>query len=70
MSVAVVGAAGRGCGGVSAAEEAGDFVEGALGGGESDALELAAGEGFEAFEGEREVAAALGGDEGVDLVDD
>jgi hypothetical protein len=60
--------------GIGAAEEAGDFFEWALRGGEADALEgrVAGGsdEGFEPFDGEGEVRASLGGDEGVDLVDD
>lgn len=58
----------------SSAEKAGNFFQGALGGGEADALKgrVAGGadEGFEAFDGEGEVGAALGGDECVDLVDD
>ena len=63
---------GGGSGG-GAAEEAGDFVERALRGGESDALQFAAGsgstDGFETFQGEGEVTAALGGDEGVDFIE-
>ena len=61
------------CGGVwrlGAAEEARDFVQRPLGGGKSDALQLAAAEGFQALEREREVAAALGGHKGVDLIED
>ena len=58
-----------GCGGRgSAAEEAGDFVERALRGGESDALQLAAAQGFQAFQREGEVTAALGRDQGVDFI--
>ena len=53
-----------------AAEKARDFFERTLRGGESDALEFAAAEGFEALQRERQVRAALGGDEGVDFVDD
>ena len=60
---------GGGAGGC-AAEEAGDLLEGTLGGGEADALEAAAAEGFEALDGEGHVRAALGGDERVDLVED
>jgi hypothetical protein len=62
---AVLFGGGRGGG---AAEEAGDLVERALGGGESDALYGVGGERFQAFQGEGEVAAALGGDQGVDFV--
>jgi len=58
------------CGDFGAAEEAGDFFEWALGGREADALDAAAGEFFEAFECEREMGAALGGDESVDFVED
>jgi hypothetical protein len=60
----------RACGGFVAAKEAGYFVEGALGGGEADALDRALGDRFEPFEREGEVGAAFGGDESVDLVDD
>ena len=56
---------------VVAAEEAGDLLERALGGREADALRRALGcELLEPLEGEREVRAALGGGDGVDLVDD
>jgi hypothetical protein len=62
--------AGRvGCG-LATAEEAGYFFEGALGGGEADALDRFGRNGFEAFEREGEVGSAFGGDEGVDFVDD
>src|ERR1019366_661488 len=40
----------------------------ALRGGESDALQLASAKGFQALQGEGKVAAALGGDEGVDFI--
>ena len=55
---------------VGTAEETGDFFKGALGGGEADALDFAAGEGFEALEREGHVCAALRRDEGVDFIDD
>jgi hypothetical protein len=55
---------------INSAEKAGYFFEGALGGGKADALDGLFGHGFEPFERERQVSAALGGDEGVDLVDD
>ena len=57
-------------GAVVAAEEAGDLVERALGGRQADALDGPVGDGVEALEGERQVGAALGGGQGVDLVDD
>ena len=53
-----------------AAEEVRDFFEGTLGGGEADALEGALDERFEALQRQREVGAALGGHQRVDLVDD
>ena len=49
-------------------EKASHLLERALRGRESDALESAAAQGFEAFQGEGEVAAALGGDDGVDFI--
>jgi hypothetical protein len=52
------------------AEKAGDFFEGALGGGEADALDGMGSDGGETFKREGEVGAALGGYEGVNLVDD
>jgi hypothetical protein len=60
-------------GDLEAAEEGGDLLERALGGGQADALqrrELGISGGVEALEREGEVGAALGGDEAVDLVDD
>ena len=60
------GAAGDG----AAAEEAGDGLEGALGGGEADALRRGLGDLLEALQREGEVGAALGAGHGVDLVDD
>ena len=53
-----------------AAEEFGDEGEGALGGGEADAVGALVGDGVEALEGEGEVGSALVGDEGVDFIDD
>ncbi len=41
-----------------------------MGGGEADALEAATGEFFEAFERERKMRAALGGNERVNFVED
>ncbi len=58
--------AGRGV----AAEEAGDLVERALRGRETDPLRRALGDLLESFERERQVGAALGGGHRVDLVDD
>ena len=55
---------------VGAGEEGGEFVDGALGGGEADALGAAAGDVVEALQRQREVAAAAVAGEGVDLVDD
>ena len=60
-------------GDLEAAEEGGDLLERALGGGQADALqrrELGISGGVEALEREGEVGAALGGDQAVDLVDD
>jgi hypothetical protein len=58
------------CWDFGAAKEAGDFFEGALRGGKADALQAATGQAFKAFEWEREVRAALGGDERVNFVED
>ncbi len=58
------------CWNFGAAEEAGDFFERALRGGEADALDAASGELFQALEGEREMRAALGGNERVNFVED
>ena len=55
---------------VGSGEEGGQFLDGALGGGEADALGAAAGDVVEAFEREGQVAAAAVAGEGVDLVDD
>jgi hypothetical protein len=55
---------------VDSAEEAGYFFQGPLSGGEADALNGFLDESFQALEREREMRAALGGDEGVNLVDD
>ena len=55
---------------VAAGEEAGDGLDGALGRGQSDAGDGPPGERVQAFEGEREVGAALVAGDGVDLVDD
>ena len=52
------------------AEEARDLVERALRGREADALRWSVGDRVEALERQREVRAALGGCERVDLVDD
>ena len=54
--------------GSCAAEEAGDLVQRALRGGESDALQLAAAQGFEAFQREGEMAAPLGRHKRVNFV--
>ncbi len=51
-------------------EKASDFFQWALGCGEADALDWLFCEGFEALQREGEVSSALGGNEGVDLVDD
>ena len=56
--------------GAEPAEEARDLVERALRGREPDALRRAVRDRLEPFEREREVRAALGGRERVDLVDD
>ncbi|MGC1461808.1 MAG: hypothetical protein WA802_06375, partial [Terracidiphilus sp.] len=55
---------------LNAPEEAGYFFEGALGGGEADALQAASAEMLEALQREGEMGAAFGGAEGVDLIDD
>jgi len=58
---------------LASAEEAGDLVEGALGGRQPDALRDSVGascETFQALEGQRQVGAALGAGHRVDLVDD
>ena len=55
---------------LAAGEEAGDGLDGALGRGQSDAGDGPPGERVQAFEGEREVGAALVAGDGVDLVDD
>ena len=57
-------------GGGLAAEEARDLVERALRRRQADALRRRVGDRVESFEREREVRAALGGRERVDLVDD
>ena len=46
------------------------FFQRPLRGGETNALHAALGDGFEPLEREGQVRAALGGDDGVDLVDD
>ena len=69
-STMVTGRGGRFGVTAEAAEEARDLVERALGGREPDALRRTMGDGFEPLEREREVRAALGGRERVDLVDD
>ena len=51
-------------------EEARYFLQGALRGGEADALQAASAEVLQALQRERQMRAALGGDEGVDLIDD
>ena len=53
-----------------AAEEAGHLVERALGGGQADALRRASHQRREPLDRQREVGAALGRHQGVDLVDD
>ena len=52
------------------AEEAGDLLERALRGRQPDALRRAGRDLLEPLERQRQVGAALGGGEGVDLVDD
>ena len=65
------GAPARGSPGVAvAAEEAGDLLERTLRGRQADALRRAVGDRLEPLERERQVGAALGRREGVDLVDD
>jgi hypothetical protein len=54
----------------AATEVASHLVEGTLGGGEAEALEGASRDLLEALEGQREVGAALGPDQRVDLVHD
>lgn len=51
-------------------EKTGDFFQWALGCGEADALNRSFSEGFEALQREGQVCSSLGGNEGVDLVDD
>jgi hypothetical protein len=57
-----------------AAEEAGDLLQGPLRGGQADPLRrratTLANPVVEPLEGDRQVAAALGGSEGMDLIDD
>ena len=60
----------RGRAGVGAAQEACDFFEGALSGREADTLRRPLASRRQAFEGNGQVGAALGGQERVDLVDD
>jgi len=55
---------------VGAAEKAAHFVERALGGGQADALHRVFGDDVKAFQGQRQVGAALGGGYRMDLVDD
>ena len=55
---------------IEPAEAARDLFQRALRRGKADALEPASGQTLEALEGQREVGAALGGHDGVDLVDD
>ena len=52
------------------AEEPGDCRQRSLGGGQADALRIGGGEMGQPLETQREVCAALGGGDGVDLVDD
>ena len=54
----------------SAAEEVGDLVQGALGGGQADALGRALAPLLQPLEGQRQVRPPLGGGQSVDLVDD
>ena len=56
--------------GLEPTEESSDLVQRALRRGESDALEAPTREALEPFQREREMRAALGRDDGVDLVDD
>jgi hypothetical protein len=51
-------------------EEASDFLKRALRGGEADALEGPFCQGLKPLQGEGQMGSALGGDEGVNLVDD
>ena len=53
-----------------AAEEAGDLLERALGGGQADALRRGGGDLLEPFQRHHQVRTALGGGHRVDLVDD
>ena len=55
---------------LAAAQEAGDLLQRTLRGGQPDALRRAPRELLEPLEDEREVRAALGGRQRVDLVDD
>ena len=58
------------CGGFRAAEEVGHLFQRPLRGRKTDALQSAFGDGFQPLERERQMRTALGGNEGVDFVDD
>jgi hypothetical protein len=51
-------------------QEAGDFLDGFLGGGQADALHGLRCVGAQPLQGQRQVRAALGLGDGVDFVDD
>ena len=53
---------------MNAGKKVGDLFERALRRGKTDALETSPGDGLKTLEAESEVCAALGGDQGMDLI--